>query len=134
VLLQSALWNQNHEEDTPIIERFFEDQPARLFGRDAKAEMARRGEREVDFLDAEGVSEYLNEKGRVREEDAGEGRLMVLRIKVPQRKRKVVVRVDVDTLIERLTKVAVCMGDMVGYPVHEINRAVVRSAKGGWEG
>lgn len=61
--------------------------------------MARVGEMEGDFLDAERVRTYLD----------GGWRVMVLRVG-----REMIVKIDVDGLIERLTDLAVCMGDMVG--------------------
>ena len=105
------------------ISTLLEDEPARLFGRDAKAEMVRVGERVEKYVDVEGVSKYLDGKVEFYDDE----RVMLLRIRVPvsanaaeqemekgnvttwkkaqaraRRTHETVVKIDVERFIERL--------------------------------
>ena len=140
---QKGNGNQPFGPEVPI-QKFFEDEPIRVFGLDAKAEMTRMGERVEDFMDAEAVAAYLDRKGRFY--DDGEVMMMNVNVNVPDSvsvpsqeanadrwdaskttTKKTLLKLDVNGLIERLTRAAVCMGDMVGYPKAKLNAAIVAS-------
>lgn len=132
VLRQADSYDRSVAPDVPI-ERFFDDEPARAFGRDSKAEMIRLGERPDDYIDASEVADYLDKKGKFYYD----GEVMKMALTVPALSReeaatgkpikKIVVKIDVRGLIERLTWAAICMGDMVGYPKAKLNAAIVAS-------
>ena len=85
-------------------------------------------------MDAEAVAQYLDGKGRFYDD----GEVMMMNVKIPdsaslhdleakRATKKTLLKLDVNGLIERLTRVAVCMGDMVGYPKAKLNAAIVAS-------
>jgi hypothetical protein len=138
ILTRAEWWDKNSNQpfgpEEVSTRKYFEDEPARIFGLDAKAEMTRMGERVEDFVDAEAVADYLDGKGRFYDD----GEVMMMNVRVPdsaslhdleekKASKKTLLKLDVNGLIERLTRAAVCMGDMVGYPKAKLNAAIVAS-------
>ena len=127
-------WYDREVTQEEPIEHFFEDEITQTMGRDARAEMIRTGQNPEDYINASEVADYLADKGQFYYD----GQTIEMALTVPgsrqtkPTKRPVasrsVVKINVQTLIERLSAVAICMGDIVGYPKAMLNSAIVASA------